>query len=355
MGENLRVSHHFDHFISDCSIGPCFEQSGSWLEGIECVFLLIGLDFCPDWFGRNLGIYWYDCFGSFVNWLGVCYVNWSISVCMISSCEEVGLWQWPMRGKCIGEASHLGPPNPKNMTERLQWLEEAELFGDEEEVVEVLKDLFLMQAPNNPDDEETLPPTGGVLTPMEVYVGPEVELISLGEHTPDLVHCRPFAGDGGKHSQLFLNKLVEKLRQFPDVSAMPTHTWIPKSLGRRYSKIASPVLDWWLAVADSPSSSIECEAATLFLNTFDYPVSRDERPPQNHRSSLSELPKEDQTIVAQQIRGRLQKLEAGFWFDVVDQALSDAKKAADSAAERRTRAAADDAGILLTRNQETCV
>ena len=79
------------------------------------------------------------------------------------------------------------------MTRSFQRLQEAELFGDEDKVDEVLDDLFLMQAPNNPDDEETLPPTGGVLTPIEVYVGPEVELISLGEHTPDLVHCRPFA------------------------------------------------------------------------------------------------------------------------------------------------------------------
>ena len=121
----------------------------------------------------------------------------------------------------------------------------------------------------------------------------------------DTIHFKPFGCNGNTHSEIFIERLLGKLRLFPDVSALPTHTWIPKSLGRRYSKVASSVLDWWLRAANNSSSLADSEVTNLFLRVFDYLVSRDERPPQSCRLDLTELPKEDQPIVAQQIRSRL--------------------------------------------------
>lgn len=121
-----------------------------------------------------------------------------------------------------------------------------------------------------------------------------------GTDTP--IDPMPFGIDVGTHSEEFVRKLLEKLRQSPDVSTLPTHTFIPKSVGRRYSKLATSALDWWMKAATNPTSVDDSRAATLFLNVFDYLVSRDDRPPQNCRLNLTELPKEDQTTVAQQIR-----------------------------------------------------
>ena len=53
------------------------------------------------------------CFTSFVT---LCAFIIRAFICMIIR-VVVGIWQWPMRGVCIGEASHPGPPTPATQSD----------------------------------------------------------------------------------------------------------------------------------------------------------------------------------------------------------------------------------------------
>ena len=172
------------------------------------------------------------------------------------------------------------------------------------------------------------PLTGGVSTPADRHVGPNVEFVgpSIPIQLNDDMDLKRFGGNG-VHSDVFVQHLLERLRKIPDVSTLPTHALVPKSLGRRYSKLGSAVFDWWLKTTQGGESDGHVEASTLFLRVFDYLLTRDMRTHPGGHKLVNELPKEEEVIVAQYMRVRVQRMEVGFWLDELDLALVDPGKA----------------------------
>jgi hypothetical protein len=66
----------------------------------------------------------------------------------------------------------------------------------------------------------------------------------------DAYDFRPFSEVEGNHTEAFLDELVVRLKKLPDVGALPTYIYIPKSLGRRYARQVILVLKWWLRECD---------------------------------------------------------------------------------------------------------
>ena len=96
--------------------------------------------------------------------------------------------------------------------------------------------------------------------------------------------------------------------------------FIPKNLGKRYARMATKVLDWWLRelVDDaSAGSAARIRASTLFLKHFDFLVARDAQALQ--QDSITEPRKlliSNSTMKV--VRERLQLLESGCWLELID-------------------------------------
>ena len=147
---------------------------------------------------------------------------------------------------------------------------------------------------------------------------------------------------------------MQKLVRFPEVLNLPTYTFVPKSLVRRYAVLATSVFEWWLKEASDGTDGDRARAVSLFLRVFDFAVTRDVRI-QNKGNSLQETQKDEGVSVAKQIKSRIQRLEAGFWLAELEEALRDNSNAQEKAAERRVVAAAQDVEADSTRNLETCL
>ena len=108
------------------------------------------------------------------------------------------------------------------------------------------------------------------------------------------------------------------------VVPLSTYTYIPKSLGRRYAKLATTAINRWLkeiehgSVLHAPSWT---RAATLFLIFFDYLVARDITAIGGGEAGTSNQVKSQQ--IAGIVRLRLQALEQGQWLQIIDNALRD--------------------------------
>ena len=191
---------------------------------------------------------------------------WTPTGKVVPFCEE-GLWQWPMRGFRIGEASNPGPGA-------------MYLYGDEEGDLDLmLNDSIMMatqavemiDARNGIDGDgassETVPHSG--LCPSATpYAGPGFEFVpspggtllepcfgtlAASVNDPidiDLYGVKPFSGIEGDHVDIFLDGLLERLRKLPNVGAVPTYLYIPKSLGRRFTRQANLLLRWWIRDCD---------------------------------------------------------------------------------------------------------
>ena len=224
---------------------------------------------------------------------------------------EAGRWQWPMRGVRIGEASNPGPLDAGIDVDM------DELF-DPTVVIEALG-LEETQAPSIGDDA----------TPMGQHVPPEVELVSPtpGPRSETGSLC-PFSGPDGKHSPAFMDALLEKLRLLPEVSALPTYDFIPKSLTRRYGKLTAAAFEWWLEEVrqcDPGSNDVSRVCATLFLKHIDYVISRDTQL-LNDRHKLQVGQERDYIHCAKIIRERLQRPEQGHWLEEVSSAITDSNE-----------------------------
>ena len=249
--------------------------------------------------------------------------------------------------------------------------EEEDLFGSDDEtggivdnlappvplvdVDAILDDVFLMH-----DPEAMTQGTSDVdATPLGVLIPPDVEMLSPMEVDVPVVvdhesDSKPYGRGDGKHTDIFVGRLLEKMRVLPCVAAMPTHLFIPKSLTRRYSMLAVSVLTWWLEEAGGGGIGDRGKAATLFLKVFDTLITRDMKSDQP-RSKVHEVPNEEPVHVAQQIRSRIQRLEAGFWLEMLDDLILDSKVQQEKAALRRTIAVAVDTELLSMHNRESCV
>ena len=75
----------------------------------------------------------------------------------------------------------------------------------------------------------------------------------------------PFSGADGLHTDAFLRKLLNRLECLPDIMPSTTTIFLPKSLVRRYGKIATKVLNWWLQEAMETNEGFRGKCATLFL------------------------------------------------------------------------------------------
>ena len=167
-------------------------------------------------------------------------------------------------------------------------------YGDEEgDLDSMLHDGILMatQAVQHLEEDETMPPTPFGPTPLSPHRPAEVEFVPTAPSevgsgrnfgTPmtgridiDAYDLRPFSGDDGDHAEFFLDELVERLQKMPDVGALPTYVYVPKSLTRRYARQANLILKWWVKECDrrQPNSRYY-EVANLFLWCFDFSLSR---------------------------------------------------------------------------------
>ena len=167
-----------------------------------------------------------------------------------------------MRCCRIGEASNPGPGG-------------MYLYGDEDEEGDIdamLNESILMatQAIQHLQEDDTMPPTPFGPTPPPPHLPAEVEFVPtppsevrtrrhFGNLAPsiiepidiDLYDVKPFiTGSDGDHVDAFIDGILERLRKMPNVGAMPTYVYLPKSLGRRYTRQANLVLRWWMNVID---------------------------------------------------------------------------------------------------------
>ena len=136
------------------------------------------------------------------------------------------------RGTIVGEASHPGPPLVLNTD-----VDMNETFYD------ILEEIFDGE-PVGPDVAMPIP-DGHAVAATPIYVDPSPILLA-NENTDNLnfVDDKPFSGPDGLHTDVFLRKLLSRLECFPDVMPLTTVTFLPKSLTRRYGKLATTVLDW---------------------------------------------------------------------------------------------------------------
>ena len=104
---------------------------------------------------------------------------------------------------------------------------------------------------------------------------PEKEVL---DGTPlDTARLSPFSEEGEHHSNYFINALLAKLEEFPEVANMAAFIFIPKNLDRRYARLAVKVFNWWLYEAMRPQLEINdkcAKAAAKFLKVFDFVISR---------------------------------------------------------------------------------
>ena len=52
----------------------------------------------------------------------------------------------------------------------------------------------------------------------------------------DLYDVKIFTGSDGDYVDDFIDGILDRLRKMPNVGAIPTYVYLPKSLGRRYTR-----------------------------------------------------------------------------------------------------------------------
>ena len=257
-----------------------------------------------------------------------------------------------MRGFCIGEASNLGP-------------EGMYLYGDEDDEGDIdamFNETILMatQVVQNLEEGDTEPPTPFGPTPPPPHLPAEVEFVPtppsevrtgghFGTLAPsitgridiDVYEFRPFSGDDGDHIDCFSDAVVERLRKMPDVGALPTYVYVPKSLTRRYARQANLILKWWIKECDRRQPNVRhFEAANLFLLWFDFLLTRNNTGLEETRST--DHAKKEEVEPLKIIKSRLQKIEAGEWLVLIDDALLDIAKDGKRAESRRIEGIGDE-------------
>ena len=148
-------------------------------------------------------------------------------------------------------------------------------------------------------------PEGHAVVVTPIYVDPS-PIVLANENTDNLIFVddKPFSGPDGLHTDVFLRKLLSCLECFPDVMPLTTVTFLPKSLTRRYGKLATTVLDWWLKEAVSVNNGLQAKSATLFLKIFDFIVMR-ECPDSDKRKLLHEKPLKKQYNISKLSKPRI--------------------------------------------------
>jgi hypothetical protein len=69
--------------------------------------------------------------------------------------------------------------------------------------------------------------------------------------------AKPWTGPANCHSAGFIGQLLSRLRQLPAVAPLNTHMFVPKSLVRRYAKLATQIIEWLVV-----TSSVELTCMT---------------------------------------------------------------------------------------------
>ena len=157
-----------------------------------------------------------------------------------------------------------------------------------------------------------------------------------------------FGGLDAKHTDAFVNALIEKLKQLPKVSPVSSYLFVPKALSRRVGRLFAMAVGWF---NDETSSGnlLHGESASLFLRHLDFLVARD-------MASVDDVQVERETgYIKKIVRYRVQLLEQGEWLRVLDEALLDASAAKLKATSRRVTAASDDPELAHIRKFEACV
>ena len=171
---------------------------------------------------------------------------------------------------------------------------------------------------------------------------------------PDLF---PYSGYGRSHTAGFITKLLCLLEQLPEVAPLSTYAFLPKGLTRRYVKLATVAIEWFVSEIEKGSalhSPERARAAALFLKHLDFIIARDVS--HGNSSNGVEAQKESEaSSVNQVVRERLQLLEQGKWLELLALVQVDCAAAAHGAATRRTVAGSDDAEALKAQRYESCV
>ena len=126
------------------------------------------------------------------------------------------------------------------------------LYPDEEDIDELLNGTIALATQAVLSFEATQA-TSAPATPRGVHEAPAVEVLSPMEAEEEDVEVqpilKPFMGEGGEHSGEFIDALLLRLREIPCVSPVTAYPFIPKSLTRRYAKLATQCLEWWVKEA----------------------------------------------------------------------------------------------------------
>ena len=195
-----------------------------------------------------------------------------------------------------------------------------------------------------------------LLSPIDVDPPPVVISPVLG-FCGEAAQLHPFSGPEGTHSPAFLEALLEKLRLLPVVGTVPTYNFIPKSLTRRYGKLAAVAFRWWFDEVQQNGTGSNDEsriAATLFLHHFDYIISRDTQM-LDERHKLQVGQEKDYIHCAKIVRERMQRMEQGYWLDEVAAAVSDSEQAQNYMNQQRVVPSEADAEKLQIHNFETSI
>jgi hypothetical protein len=259
------------------------------------------------------------------------------------------------------------------------------LYGDEEGDLDLMLNDSIMMATQVVEiidarsgidgdgaSSETIPHSG--LSPNATpYMGPGFEFMPPPGETPleprfgtlaasvvdpiciELYDVKPFSGIEGDHVDIFLDGLLERLRKIPNVGAVPTYLYIPKSLGRRFTRQANLLLRWWIRDCDRRQPNLKSfEAADLLLRFFDFLMTRNCTGLEDIDITKDHAIK-DELEPLKIIKKRLQKFEAGEWMVVIDEALQDIEKDQKRGESRRIASIGDNIDDQDKHKFEACV
>ena len=277
----------------------------------------------------------------------------------------------PLRATCIGEATHPGPGRRMNLridasedelendladtlvlvTQTVEAFEaqddgEEDLFGEP-----VNADAFADVVMPTPVGTSFIVVNGEPLQNVPHFSNLSISVVATIDI--DLYEVKPFSGTDGDNVDCFIDALLLRLQKLPEVGALPTFVYIPKSLCRRYTRQATIILKWWLKECDRHQPNQKhFQAANLLLLCFDFLLSRND-------NGLDGLTKDhdnkDDLGPLKIIKSRLQKFEAGEWLVLIDEALRDIEKDRERAESRRIGCIGDDLDKEEEHKFEACV